>query len=219
MRVSPLSEKVKDVVWMNKNEPLKFSQPMTQTDHGLTIDIAGIKADPVDTILRIDLAHPLVPVAPNKPQSLPPGNLAYRKPASLLSPNGTEELLPSSGSGYASNAVDGNPTTVAQAAGDWAWTLQVDLQRLVPIGRIVVVFGPHNFASEYNILLSLSGRRWQAVAHIANNDRGGAHQIRIAPTLARYVRIQGVKPDGPNQAGRQMAIAELQVFAAGKSAH
>jgi hypothetical protein len=31
-------------------------------------------------------------------------------------------------------------------------------------------------------------------------------------TSARYVRIQALKPDGPNQKGRQMAVAELEVY-------
>lgn len=48
----------------------------------------------------------------------------------------------------------------------------------------------------------------------AGRRHGGPHETRIAPTLARYVRVQALKPDGPNQPGVHMNIEELQVFAA-----
>ena len=48
----------------------------------------------------------------------------------------------------------------------------------------------------------------------AGRRHGGPHETRIAPTLARYVRVQALKPDGPNQPGMHMNIEELQVFAA-----
>jgi len=34
------------------------------------------------------------------------------------------------------------------------------------------------------------------------------------PAQARYVRIKAIKPDGPNQEGVQMHIAELEVYQA-----
>ncbi len=212
LTVRPVTERVKDVVWMNANKPLKFAQHLTQTDHGLTIDTTGVKPSRIDTVIRIDLEHPLPRPSLVARRAVPAGNLAYRRPARLLSADGSR-VLPPSVHNRARYGVDGDLSTCAEAANDWAWAYQVDLQRLFRIGRIDVIFTQRAYATEYNILLSVNGLQWKQVAHLTTNH-GGAHVTRIQPTLARYVRIQAVKPDGPGQPGAQMAIAELRVFAA-----
>ena len=35
------------------------------------------------------------------------------------------------------------------------------------------------------------------------------------PTPARYIRIKAIKPNGPDQEGVQMHVAELEVYEAG----
>jgi RecA/RadA recombinase len=50
------------------------------------------------------------------------------------------------------------------------------------------------------------------VAHV-KDATGEKAEHTFAATSARYVRIQGLKPDGGNQKGRQMAVVELEVYA------
>jgi hypothetical protein len=40
----------------------------------------------------------------------------------------------------------------------------------------------------------------------------GKPEHTFTATSARYVRIQPLKPDGPNQKGNQMAVVELEVY-------
>ncbi len=44
-------------------------------------------------------------------------------------------------------------------------------------------------------------------------SRGGKVVITCTKQKARYIRVESLKPDGPNQAGYSMAITELQAFA------
>jgi len=51
LTVGPIRSRVKAVCWMNKNAPLSFEQ----IDERVTIRLAGVTADQVDTILKIEL--------------------------------------------------------------------------------------------------------------------------------------------------------------------
>jgi hypothetical protein len=200
---------------MNTNTQIPFKQ----TRKSLTINLSGVKQDSVDTILRLDLAVPLPRTATTKPSPAWPkpvvksGNLAYRKPAKLLSLDGKRVLHPSTEILYASKAVDGYPGTCAQGAWEWAWALHVDLEKVQTVGRVVVQFGDEKgcHPTEYKINLSVDGENWETVAHVTD-FKGGKSEHTFAPTQARYVRVLGIKPDGPNQPGGQMAVYELEVY-------
>ncbi len=211
MTVGPIEGKVKTVTWMNRGRRLPFEQRSTATDRTITIDLRGVQADPVCTIMKIELDKPLPEAAPPVRASIPQGNLASFKPARLLSFDGTRQLIPSARQ-FARKGVDGLPGTSAAAGGEWAWTYQVDLGRLYCIDKIVVSFRKDGYATQYNLLTSDDGVDWKTVVHVDKNDRDGAHPSAFAATDAQYVRVQAIKPNGPDQPGGQMSITELEVY-------
>jgi len=142
--------------------------------------------------------------------SVPPGNLAYRKQAKLLSLDGSHELQVNGGVCFPKLGVDGKPDTVALAGGEWPWTYEVDLIDTVKVHRIKVTFGT-GYATELEFRLSADGATWQTVASKSGHD-GAAFEATFDPVAARYVRVCGLKPDGPGQTGTQMSIAELEVY-------
>ncbi len=149
----------------------------------------------------------------NKAESqrpIPPGNLAFHKPSKILSLDGSHELVVNSGVHFARLGVDGDPNTYAQGAEEWPWTYEVYLVDLDPLRRIRVIFGP-GYATQFEIKISKDGEKWETVASERNWD-GKPFEVNIPPTPARYIRVCGIKPDGPNQPGAQMSIAELQAF-------
>lgn len=208
LTVGPLRQRVTRVAWMNKDRELPFEQ----RDTTLAINIAGVTADPIDAIIRLQLAgpHPDAPAPLAEPKPIPPGNLASHKPTKLLSLDGTR-MLPSSGFAFARYGVDGIISTSAEAGNEWPWTYHVDLERVYPVKRVIVHFHPTNFATEYEIRLSADGEKWQSVARVTG-CKGGTVEHAFAPVQARYVRILSIKPDGPGQEGAQMAVAELEVY-------
>jgi hypothetical protein len=212
MTVSPVDWKVKAVTWMNCSKQLHFTQRGTSTDRTITIDIENVSADPVDTIVKIELERPLPGATPPPVRvSIPTGNLASFKPARNLSFDGRRGLQ-SSAQQFASKGVDGLSTTAAAAAEEWAWTYQVDLGRLYQIDTVVVHFANNGYASEYKICTSDDGDEWITVTHVSDNSRGGAHPHTFPISAAQYVRIQAIKPDGPDQPGAQMTIVELEAY-------
>lgn len=212
LTINPIDARVKQVVWMNRNQPLKFSQAFTSTDRSVTISLEGIVPDEIDTIIKVELESPL-PEARSAPQA-ESKNLAYRKPSRNLSADGQRLLYPSGRiPSIARYGVDGDEKTVARAAWEWAWSYEVDLLRAAPIERIVVTFPADLFPTEYRILTSFDGQTWD-VARTVRNNAGGRYEHTMTPTIARWVRIQAVKPDGPDQTGVQMGIAELEVYEA-----
>ena len=144
----------------------------------------------------------------------PPGNLASYKPAKLLDLPGKKILLVNGAKHFARHGVDGDPETRAQAGGEWPWTYHVDLIDPVRVDKIIVTFPKDCYPTEYKILVSPGdGSDWKTVAHETAVEPG-KHTHKFAPAAARYVRVQGIKPDGPNQAGGQMAITSLEVYTA-----
>jgi hypothetical protein len=149
--------------------------------------------------------------APAPPRvSIPPGNLATRRRAMLLDITGGKPLPPNRDNRFASLGVDGDPATVAQGSMEWPWTYQVDLGEVTELKRVVITFGEF-YATDYEVVLSPDGKEWKSVAH-ATGAKGGKVEHSFPPVAARYVRIKGLKPDGPNQPGGQMSIAELEVY-------
>jgi len=142
--------------------------------------------------------------------AIPPGNRAYRKQAMLLSLDGSHTLDVNSGVHFPKLGVDGRLDTTALAGGEWPWTYEVDLVDTIKVRRIKVTFGS-GYATQFDIRLSADGKAWQTVASKAQHN-GKPFEVTIAPTAARHVRVCGLKPDGPNQTGSQMSIAELEVY-------
>ena len=107
--------------------------------------------------------------------------------------------------------MDGDPATDAQASAEWPWTYEVDLTEPAAIRRIVITFGK-NFATHFQVQLSLDLSAWTTVAEVKDHD-GAKWEKTIAAVSARYVRVRALKPDGDHQKGGQMSVAELEVYA------
>jgi len=141
---------------------------------------------------------------------IPPGNLAYRKQAKLLSLDGTHELTVNSGVHFPRLGVDGHLDTIALAGGEWPWTYEVDLVDTAGVQRIKVTFGS-GYATRFEFRVSADGANWQTAASKADHD-GTPFEAAFDPVKARYVRVCAQKPDGPDQPGAQMSVAELEVY-------
>jgi len=208
LTVGAIEARATEVRWMNGDRKLPFEQE----GRDLTIDVSDVTADPIDTILRIGLAepHPKVERPERQTMAFPPGNLASRRPARLLGFTG-ENTVPPSGLNIARYGVDGTMTTAAQGANEWAWTYEVDLEDVHRVWRIVIHM-ERGYATEYRVHLSADGAQWTTVADVTGCEGGRLEHTLDDPIDARYVRIQSIKPDGPNQPGAQMSIAELEVY-------
>ncbi|HOZ49048.1 MAG TPA: discoidin domain-containing protein [Candidatus Hydrogenedentes bacterium] len=206
--VGPVERGVTDVRWMNEGRDLEFAQAGTD----VTIRLDGVSADPVDTILKLELdgPHPVRVASKIAAEIVPPGNLACYKPARLLSVDGSHPLVPS-GFAFARYGVDGRVETHAQGAYEWAWAFEVDLEAVHAVRSIVIHFAPAGYATEYKLLLSADGNAWAEVANVAGCE-GGTREHAFDAVSARYVRVRAVKPDGPDQPGAQMGVAELEVY-------
>jgi hypothetical protein len=210
LAVEPVGPRVRGAVWMNRNRPVPFQQRGQRVD----LDLTAVEADPVDTVIRLELDGPQEvtgkPTVSSTP--VPPGNLAFQRPARLLSTDGQRDLVPSAFA-FARYGVDGAMNTHAQGAHEWAWMYQVDLEAVHPLQRLVIHFLPDGFATEYTVLASADGEQWQTVAHLRGVTRGGRQEHALDGAPARYVRVRAITPDGPGQTGAQMAIAELEAYA------
>lgn len=142
--------------------------------------------------------------------AIPPGNHAYRKQAKLLSLDGSRTLSVNGGVQFARLGVDGRPETIALAGGEWAWTYETDLIDTVNVRRIKVTFGKGH-ATSVELRVSLDGVEWTTVAAKPDHD-GAPYDVEFGRIPARYVRVCGLKPNGPEQPGVQMSIAELEVY-------
>jgi hypothetical protein len=142
---------------------------------------------------------------------VPPGNLAFRKPARLLSLDGSHELEVNGGVHFAKLGVDGRRDTTALAGGEWAWSYEVDLLEPRALRRVKASFSKTGFPTALRIALSEDRHIWRTVA-AAENLEGLPYACEFQPLKAQFVRVSALKPDGPNQKGAQMSVAELEVY-------
>jgi hypothetical protein len=145
---------------------------------------------------------------------VPPGNLAWRKPGRLLSLDGSRELIVNGGGGgrhHPKYGVDGDPATTALAAGEWPWTYEVDLIEPRAVRRVKVTFAPDGYPTQLRIAVSADGATWRTVA-TEGELTGKPFACEFPAVSTRLVRVSALKPDGPNQPGEQMAVAELEVY-------
>ena len=144
---------------------------------------------------------------------VPAGNLACWKPARLLTLDGKRPLPVNGGAGrlrLAKYGVDGDPSTDAQAAGEYAWTYEVDVVKTATVRRVAITFGK-SYATHFRVQLSSDHEKWQTVADVDHHD-GSKITLSFDPVTAQYVRVSAHKPNGPNQPGGQMQVAELEVY-------
>lgn len=143
-------------------------------------------------------------------RAVPAANKAWHKPTRMLNVHGGYPLGPSAGLFHPWNGVDGDPRTWAQAGGEWAWAYDVHLIHEENVRRIVIHFGP-GFATEFDVLASLDGDAWTTLGTFADQT-GGSVELNCELIQAKVIRIRGLKPDGPNQRGGQMSIAEVEIY-------
>jgi len=91
----------------------------------------------------------------------------------------------------------------------------VDLGAEYVIDRVVITFDKECFATEYKLNLSADGKEWMTIVHM-RACQGGRQEHHFGGVKTRYVRVQALKPDGPNQEGKQMGVAELEVYSDAK---
>jgi hypothetical protein len=108
--------------------------------------------------------------------------------------------------------VDGDTVTYAQAGGKYAWTLQVDLGKQVAnIRQANIDFNAVGYAVDYEVYYSPDHIKWTLLIKESNNSK--IHSVfQFPPVDARYFQIRSLKPDGPDQKGLQMCIAEIALF-------
>ena len=195
----------------SKSELIDYVADVNQAGGVVSIDVLLYRDGALDRS-QLEVLKPLRPGINSlkKRGPFPPGNLAFRKPARLLSLDGTRELSVNSGVHFPRLGVDGKMNTYALAGGEWPWTYEVDLLKPVNISRIKVNFGK-GFATELKITVSVDRKEWKQVAEAKDLD-GKPFECRFEPLLAEFVRVSALKPDGPNQKGTQMSITELEVY-------
>ena len=86
----------------------------------------------------------------------------------------------------------------------------VNLLRVEKLGHVVITFGS-GFATEFEVLATTDGAKWQKLAGL-RDQKGGRVEICFDPIEVRILRVRAIKPDGPNQPGTQMSIAELEAY-------
>jgi len=215
--ISPVTSKVVSAVCMNNGQKINF----TQTGSKVTVDLSNISQDDVDTIVKLKLDKPIksffkddpYPVIIKKDEFKKPGDLAYGKPSVLLSLDGKIKPGPSAEIAFASKGNDGDLRTSAAAGYHWAWRYEIDMEKLYQISKINITFDKIGkaYATSYVVYTSEDRENWTPIAKDENNEKLEL-SFKFKPMKARYVRIDGLKPDGPNQKGGQMNISLFEVY-------
>ncbi|MDR2704918.1 MAG: alpha-L-fucosidase [Planctomycetaceae bacterium] len=144
-------------------------------------------------------------------KAVPAKNIAWKKPARLFSNDNKRELPPSVGNVHAArNGNDGNRNTTAVGANDWAWTYETDLLEPIKIQRVIVHFGS-GYPTEVELFAVTPAGEELSLGRF-NEQKGQSLDVSFEPKETRHIRIRSYKPNGPNQPGRQMSIAELEVY-------
>lgn len=139
-------------------------------------------------------------------KAVPEGNLACWKAARILNLDGTAELKATAPSN-ADAGIDGDPGTAAQPAAKGPSAYDVDLGKVMSIGRVVVSFGKDAYPARFDIAVSDDGIVWRTVLEKSGHD-GGKAEAKFTPVDARYIQVLGLKP----AKGGAMAVAELEAY-------
>ncbi|MCL2116824.1 MAG: alpha-L-fucosidase [Planctomycetaceae bacterium] len=144
-------------------------------------------------------------------KAIPANNIAWRKPAALKSNDGQRFLIPSVGPVHAARyGNDGNRRTTAIGAGNWAWTYEIDLLEPVTISRVVVHFGS-GYATDLEVCVVDPQNRETSLGRFTD-QKGESLDLKFEPKESRWIRVRAHKPDGPDQPGTQMSVAEVEVY-------
>jgi hypothetical protein len=196
-----------------KNELAQYISAVNQAGGVVSIDVLLFRDGGLDRS-QLEVLRSLRPaMAAMRTQTpIPPGNLAFRKPALLLSLDGSHELPVNGGGAYMPYmGVDGDPGTAARASMEWPWTYEVDLLEAQPLRRIRVCFAEHAYATRVRLSVSVDRETWLDVGTV-ETPAGEPVEAVFEPIEARYVRVNALEPNGPDQPGEQMAVAELEVY-------
>jgi len=196
-----------------KQELAEYVRTVHQKGGVVSIDVllfrdGGIDRSQLEVLKAIRPA--LIPQKDLTP--IPNGNLAFGKPARLLSLDGQRELPVNFGGVMKPElGVDGYPSTAARASMEWPWSYEVDLLDAFAVRRVRVVYGRKAHATLARVSLSADRQTWQTVATV-ETPAGKPFTADFEPAKARYVRVCALKPDGPDQPGEQMSVGELEVY-------
>ncbi len=195
-----------------KQELIDYVFDVNEAGGVVTIDVllyrdGGLDRSQLETLKAL---RPGLAAARVRPP-VPPGNLAFRKPARLLSLDGSRDLVVNAGVHFARLGVDGVAETTARAAGEWPWTYEVDLLERRNIRRLKVTFAKDGFPTACRIAISEDRKAWHTLVAVDDHD-GSPCAWAGLPTPCRWIRVSALKPDGPDQKGAQMAVAELEVY-------
>ena len=146
------------------------------------------------------------------PTGSAPVNLALDMPAQAQFLDGSPaQLQPGSQASY---ATDGNPTTFAQASGQYRWQLVVDLQQEDTLGYVTVTMPQTAYATAFHVDASTDGTNWTTVGSVTGTSWGTIPVVFSSPVTARYLRIVADQPSQCCETGGQMAISEVGAYAA-----
>ena len=212
---------VEEAKCINLNIPVAF----TQDGKRLSLRVAPLTQDKIATIVKLSLKKPIfvdterhVLDGGMAPAVAKKGNIAFKKPSKLISNDGLRVLEPSSYSAFAFNGNDGRMETTAAGAWEWNWTYEVDLENVEKFNNVKVYFAKpdvddkHGFATLFALKVSKDKENWTEIARYENPEGKKFFDIDCKGTEARYVRVDGLKPDDANQFGGQMNIAELEIY-------
>jgi hypothetical protein len=197
---------------LGKQDLIDYVSEVNRAGGVVSIDVLLFRDGGLDRS-QLEILKPLRPglLAAQAQPPVPPSNLAFRKPARLLSLDGSHELVVNGDVHFPKLGVDGKLETTALAGGEWPWTYEVDLLAPHPLRRLKVTFAKDGYPTQLRISLSGDRKTWQTVA-TADNLTGQPFGCEFTAAQAQYVRVSALKPNGPNQPGAQMAVAELEVY-------
>jgi hypothetical protein len=198
----------------NKRYLAEYIKGVNQNGGIVTVDMAVTPKGRIDVDQISQMAYVKSIVREHKILE-PNKNIALYKPVYIISnqPDGYE--LPINGNAYAhyaTYAVDGikNDKT-AQAGGEYAWSLLLDLRSSSIVKRSVTNFSLQNFPTHYAILASADGEKWWKLVD-REITKGGTYYDNFHPSKVRYIKVKSMKPDKASMNGNQMSISEFELF-------
>ena len=139
------------------------------------------------------------------------GNLAGNALAFLKSVDESETLPPSCGDVHNAFAgTDGNPATSSIGANNWSWAYCVYLMEHAEASCVSLLFG-EGYPTDFEVQIKEPEGNWESVGRFDNPDGQKNYEIRFDRKTIVGVKIIAWKPDGPDQKGTQMSVAELEI--------
>ena len=138
-------------------------------------------------------------------------NLVIGKQA-FLRANNDGSLGPANQIYFAENGIDGDPSTMAQAGGQYPWTLLVDLMKVeTGITEAKITFGKIAFSTEFQLMASPDNKTWTTLAHKTDNTDLNI-DLKFKPVDARYFKLRSLKPEKRGDKGGSMGVLEFELY-------